>query len=124
MAQGNANLRAAPVATGSLRVEENDRSDLGLLGLVMLAQYHEIAADPKQLAHHFGLNGELFDEQTLLLAAKQLGLKARILSQPVARLDKITLPALSLQPDGAHFIVAKVADGNVLIHDLNLQRPQ
>src|SRR5688572_27348810 len=124
MAQGTANVRAVPVATDSSCTDQNDRKDLGLLGLVMLAQYHEIAADPKQLAHHFGLNGELFDEQTLLLAAKQLGLKARILTQAAARLDKITLPALALQPDGEHFIVAKVSDGNVLIHDLALQRPQ
>jgi subfamily B ATP-binding cassette protein HlyB/CyaB len=124
MAQGIANVRAAPVATESLRAEQNDRADLGLTGLVMLAQYHEIAADPKQLAHHFGLNSELFDEQTLLLAAKHLGLKARILTQPAGRLDKITLPALSLQSDGSHFIVAKVSGANVLIHDLALQRPQ
>jgi subfamily B ATP-binding cassette protein HlyB/CyaB len=124
MAQGTANVRAMPVGTDLPRVEANDRRDLGLIGLVMLAQYHEIAADPKQLAHHFGCSGELFDEQTLLLAAKHLGLKARILAQPTARLDKITLPALSLQPDGSHFIVAKVSDGNVLIHDLALQRPQ
>jgi ATP-binding cassette, subfamily B, bacterial HlyB/CyaB len=124
MAQGTANVRAVSVATESLCAEQNERSDLGLIGLVMLAQYHEVAADPKQLAHHFGLNSELFDEQTLLLAAKHLGLKARILPQPAARLDRITLPALSLQPDGSHFIVAKVADGSVLIHDLALQRPQ
>jgi subfamily B ATP-binding cassette protein HlyB/CyaB len=124
MAQGNANVRAVPIATESLRADRDDRRDLGLLGLVMLAQYHEIAADPKQLTHHFGLNGELFAEQTLLLAAKHLGLKARILAQPAARLDKITLPALALQPDGSHFIVAKVSDDSVLIHDLALQRPQ
>lgn len=124
MAQGTANVRAVPVAADSPDADHDDRRDLGLLGLVMLAQFHEIAADPKQLAHHFGLNGERFDEQTLLLAAKQLGLKARILIQPAARLDKITLPALALQPDGAHFIVAKVSEGNVLIHDLALQRPQ
>jgi len=121
MAQGTANVRAVPVATEASRAEQND---LGLLGLVMLAQYHEIAADPKQLAHHFGLNSEPFDEQTLLLAAKHLGLKARILQQPAGRLDKITLPALSLQQDGSHFIVAKVSNDNVLIHDLALQRPQ
>ena len=124
MAQGIANVRAVAVATESLRAEQNDRRDLGLIGLVMLAQFHEIAADPKQLAHHFGLNSELFDEQTLLLAARHLGLKARILSQTAARLDKITLPALALQADGSHFIVAKISDANVLIHDLALQRPQ
>src|SRR3546814_1254084 len=33
-----------------------------------------------------------------------------------------TLPALALRPDGEHFIVAKVSEDTVLIHDLALQR--
>ncbi|MCC8490576.1 hypothetical protein LN572_12235, partial [Xanthomonas citri pv. fuscans] len=51
-----------------------DRPDLGLQGLVLLAQFHGVAADAVQLAHGFGRGGEPFDETTLLLAAKQLGL--------------------------------------------------
>ncbi len=120
MAQGIANLRM-PVAETA---ERNDNRDLGLAGLVLLAKFHDVAADPAQLAHHFGRNSELFDEQTLLLAAKHLGLKARVIPQDAERLDKISLPALSLQADGVHFIVAKLSDQSVLIHDLQKQRPQ
>jgi subfamily B ATP-binding cassette protein HlyB/CyaB len=116
MAQGIANLRAPADA-------RNDTRDLGLAGLVLLAQFHDVASDAQQLAHRYGRTGELFDEQTLLLAAKQLGLKARIIAQPAERFDKITLPALSLQSDGAHFLIAKCAEDSVLIHDLQQQRP-
>lgn len=120
MAQGIANLRAA----GGPRPGAAETRDLGLTGLVLLAQFHDVASDAQQLAHQYGRNGELFDEPALLLAAKQLGLKARIISQRAERLDRITLPALALQADGTHFIVAKVGEDNVLIHDLLLQRPQ
>jgi len=93
------------------------------MGLVLLAQFHGIAADPAQLAHQFGDSGESFDETAILLSAKQLSLKARFVSQPANRLDKAALPALSWQPDGRHFLVAKIGDDTVLIHDLARQRP-
>ncbi|MBM0107770.1 type I secretion system permease/ATPase [Steroidobacter sp. S1-65] len=119
MAQGIANLRVPVGAIG-----RDEHRDLGLAGLVLLAKFHDIAADAQQLAHQFGRGGELFDEPTLLLAAKQLGLKARVVPQPAERLDKIALPALALQADGVHFIVARVGDESILIHDLQQQRPQ
>ena len=96
--------------------------DHALAGLTLLAQFHGVPVDPAQLAHQFGGTGEPFDETTLLLAAKQLGLKAKITAQPIERMAMATLPALALRPDGEHFIVAKVSDDTVLIHDLALQR--
>ncbi|WOB25664.1 MULTISPECIES: type I secretion system permease/ATPase [Xanthomonas] len=102
----------------------DDRPDLGLQGLVLLAQFHGIAADAAQLAHGFGRGGEPFDETTLLLAAKQLGLKAKVVAQPAARIGMAALPALALVPDGDAFIVAKVGADQILIHDLVEKRPR
>ena len=51
--------------------------DTGLLGLVMLARFHGVAADPDQLAHDFKESGQLFGVAQILQAAKQLGLKAK-----------------------------------------------
>jgi subfamily B ATP-binding cassette protein HlyB/CyaB len=93
-------------------------SDLALSGLVMLAQYHGVAADAAQLAHEFGRQGEPFDETDLQLAAKHLQLKAKIVAQPFDRLGKVTLPALALVNDGRPFIVARIGEDKALIHDL------
>ena len=65
--------------------------DLALIGLTMLAQFHGIAADANQLAHHFGRNDEAFDETTLLLAAKHLGLKAKVSVQPLERIAQMVI---------------------------------
>ncbi len=92
--------------------------DLALAGLVLLAQFHGISADAAQLAHQYGRQGEAFDETTLLLAARQLGLKAKIIQQSVDRIAMAALPALALSPDGDCFIIAKSSDQGVLIHDL------
>jgi subfamily B ATP-binding cassette protein HlyB/CyaB len=51
--------------------------DSGLVGLVMLARFHNIAADADQLAHDFREPGQRFGVPQILLAAKQLGLKAK-----------------------------------------------
>ncbi|WP_436045170.1 type I secretion system permease/ATPase [Pseudoxanthomonas sp. LjRoot143] len=98
--------------------------DLALAGLVLLAQYHGVAADASQIKHEYGRGDEPFDRTGILLAAKRLGLKAKISGVPAQRLDKISLPAMAFQPDGQHFIVAKVNEQQVLIQDLSLQRPQ
>ncbi|MBD8525822.1 type I secretion system permease/ATPase [Pseudoxanthomonas sp. CAU 1598] len=97
--------------------------DLGLQGLVLLAQLHGVAADPEQLAHEFGRQGECLDRTELLLAARRLGLKAQINAQPIARLDKVALPAMALRDDDEAFLLAKLGPEGVLIHDLRLKRP-
>ncbi|MDE2154860.1 MAG: type I secretion system permease/ATPase [Xanthomonadaceae bacterium] len=103
-----------------------DRSperDLALAGLVVLAQFHGIAADAEQLRHDAGRGNAVFDDESLLLAARKLGLKAQWVSQPVDRMDRVALPAMALREDGKAFIVAKAGTERILIHDLEQKRP-
>jgi subfamily B ATP-binding cassette protein HlyB/CyaB len=105
----------------------NDLLDPALRGLVLLARFHGIAADEQQLAHDFGRGGEAFDESALVLAAKQLGLKAKVTRQPPSRIGSANLPALAFGIEGeSPFVVAKVSsDGEqILIHDLVERRPK
>lgn len=97
--------------------------DQPLQGLVLLAQFHGIAADAAQLRHNAGCGADPFDDTALLLAARKLGLKAKVVRQSAERLDRVALPALALKDDGSAFVVAKLDDTKVLIHDLDLQRP-
>lgn len=55
--------------------------DTGLACLVMLARFHGVAADADQLAHEFVVSGQPFQTQDVLLAARQLGLQARRVTQ-------------------------------------------
>lgn len=101
-----------------------DQQDLALRGLVLLAQFHGIAADASQLAHDAGLGNDLMDETTLVLAARKLGYKARMVSTPCARLALANVAALALVEDGDAFIIARISGDQVLIHDLVQKRPQ
>ena len=106
MAQGGSPLAVAE--TAALGASQKAAApDPALHGLVLLAQFHGVAADADQIAHEFGRTDEIFDETTLLLAAKKLGLKAKVSAQPVARVGMVSFPALALVPEGESFIVAK-----------------
>jgi subfamily B ATP-binding cassette protein HlyB/CyaB len=97
--------------------------DTGLIALTMLARFHGVAAEPAQLAHEFG-EGQPFGVAQILLAAKQLGLKAKPVKTSFERLLTTPLPAMAVAGDGRFFILAKVEDDAVLIHDPAAARPQ
>ena len=98
--------------------------DLRLRGLVLLAQFHGIAADAAQLLHQSGQVAGEVDDAALVLAARGLGLKAKIVNVPLARLAQLALPALALGEDGEAFIIGRLGDGKALIHDLRERRPR
>ena len=98
--------------------------DTGLLGLVMLARFHNVAADPDQLAHEFRVDGQPFDTPQILLAARKLGLKAQLIGTAFDRLDKTPLPALAVGWDGRFFILARAEADKALIQSPGAGRPE
>lgn len=104
--------------------EPGAQPDSGLLGLAMLARFHGVAADPDQLVHQFKVAGEPFGTQQILLAAKQLGLKAKRVTTEIVRLDRTPLPALGATHDGRYFILARFDGDQALIQHPGEVRPQ
>ncbi len=98
--------------------------DTGLIGVVMLARFHNIAADPDQLVHEFQVDGQPFGVTQILLAAKHLGLKAKLVQTDYVRLERTPLPALAVDKGGHFFILARVDGDQVLIQDPCVERPQ
>ncbi|MDP3514761.1 MAG: type I secretion system permease/ATPase [Sulfuritalea sp.] len=98
--------------------------DTGLIGLVMLARFHNIAVDPDQLVHEHRDSGKNFTTPQILLAAKQLGLKAKLVRTELSRLPQTPLPAMAIDTDGHFFILARIDGDQVLIQDPGVDRPQ
>lgn len=113
--------------------------DTGLQSLVAIARFHQLPAEPGQLVHQFGLPGQNFTDTELLLAAKALTLKAKLMSPPVAKLSNSMLPAIAKKSDGTYFVLArlsaatpeegsgespKTAFQGALIHDLRESAPR
>lgn len=69
--------------------------DTGLVCLVLLARFHQAAAEAAQLAHEFGQAGSAFATREILLAARKLKLKARAAQTSPERLARTPLPAIA-----------------------------
>ena len=111
--------------------------DTGLHALVVIVRFHQLPAEPDQLAHQFSESGESFSDTQLLQAAKALTLKAKQLTSEVGALSNAMLPAIAKARDGSYFIVARLSDNEansdaqvsvtgagVLIHDLREAAPR
>jgi len=110
--------------SGAAAPDVSARLDTGLACLVMLARFHQVAASAEQLAHQFAVPDATLGTAELLLAARQLGLKARTAKATVSRLEHTPLPAIAQDRDGEFFILARLDQGKALIHDPKAQRPE
>ena len=115
---------ALPEGGANLGTDPHTEVDTGLLGLVMLARFHNVAADPEQIAHDFQSAGQPFAATEILLAAKALGLKAKLVRSDVSRLDRTPMPTLARDHNGRFFILARAGPDQVLIQEPGAPRPQ
>jgi len=106
--------------------------DTGLTCLVILSRLQGVAANTDQLRHEHAVAGKPFGSTELLLAAKDLGLKARQLHTNMGRLDKVHLPAIAvMKPQDSgdenesprYVILGKITDAEILIQDPTQTKP-
>lgn len=98
--------------------------DTGLICLLMLARFHNVAASGEQLAHEFTDGQQAFATPQILLAARKLGLKAKRVETRAERLAQTPLPAIAADREGGFFIIARLDQGKVLIQDPRAERPE
>ncbi len=110
----------SPAATADAP-EAAATADTALLTLMMIAAFHGVAVDEAQLRHEFG--HAQFNTQTLLLAARYLGLTARSIRQPTHRLDKAPLPAIAVDRVGRYYILARYQPADAAASKVLIQRP-
>ena len=98
--------------------------DTGLACLAMLARFHNVAVSTEQLTHEYVAEGQLFGKAEILLATRQLDLKAKAIRTTFERLGQTPLPAIACAGDGGFFIIARMDQEKILIHDPLSQRPE
>jgi subfamily B ATP-binding cassette protein HlyB/CyaB len=83
-----------------------NKLDTGFECLQLVAQFHGQPVDPAKLRHEFG--DGFFNQQTILLAAKTVGLHGRAVRRRIDQLDNAPLPAIAADKEGNFFILARV----------------
>ncbi|AUH53576.1 type I secretion system permease/ATPase [Chromobacterium sp. ATCC 53434] len=100
-----------------------NRRDPGLAALVAIARFHGIAVDAGQLQHAAALGGLAFDSDALVLSARSIGLKARVVPLRTERLSLAPLPVLALDRGGMHFVIARCDGKTALVLEANKDAP-
>lgn len=97
--------------------------DFSLSALVILAQYHGIAANLEDIKHQFSDETGSLSSTQWLLAAKSIGLKAKLINKKIDRLHLISLPAMVWSDAGEHFILANMDNDKYLLQDIAAGHP-
>jgi subfamily B ATP-binding cassette protein HlyB/CyaB len=102
-------------------VEHDDLGKAGADTLVLLLRLLGVAVNSDQILHQYGGSIGVVE---MLRCAKELKLKARVVSGTWDRLAKTPLPAIAERKDGRFIILGKmIADDKVLIQDPEAGRP-
>jgi subfamily B ATP-binding cassette protein HlyB/CyaB len=89
--------------------------DTGLVALVTLFAFYDIAADPAQLKREFAPGSGPMVPFDLVQAARSRGLKARLSRSRPNRVASLPLPAIARDREGGYFILAKAGPTSVLV---------
>jgi ATP-binding cassette, subfamily B, bacterial HlyB/CyaB len=81
-------------------------ADAGLAALLMMLQFHSVAADGAQIRHRLG--GIAVGVPEIVRCAREFGLKSREYRTSWRRLEKTPLPAIAPLRDGGFVILGKV----------------
>jgi len=87
--------------------------------LSLVARFHQIPAKPSALIREFQHEDDSLADINLIRAAKSLGFKAKFIQDTPEHLSEHLLPAIARHQDEHFFIIAKVANGEVLIQDID-----
>lgn len=93
--------------------------------LAVVARLHHVPADPAALVHHLARSGtDRADAQDIRLAARHLGLQAKLVRTQPDRLSLTPLPALALMHDGSVVVLAQCDGRRVLLQRFGAQSEQ
>lgn len=82
--------------------------DSGIACLVMLAKFLGRPADGESIKHDSGKGNTHFEAEDIALAAKNIGLKSKLVTSNSKKLSQLPLPAIGRSHAGDFFIIAKV----------------
>jgi subfamily B ATP-binding cassette protein HlyB/CyaB len=115
------------VEAGAIATPELEKpSDTGLGALLMIAAYHGIAVDEARIRHEFSGSCDEqgnFTTDSILLAARFLGMSVRRSVLGLDRLASAPYPVVGLGRDGRYFIVGGFDARNQSAPKLLIQRP-
>lgn len=89
--------------------------DEGLQCLIIIANYYGIVADVHSIVHTMNLEDKKMNSYDILLAAKKLKLRSKLININVYALRKMTVPAILVLKNGDFVVLAKMDEERLLL---------
>jgi len=107
----------------TLEQDKQTRLDTALICLVATAKMLGLPADIVQLRRAYVVNEKGMDSLTLMRAAKDLGLKSRLVIVEPEQLAQIPVPAIAILNNGNYVVVARVEKERLAVIDPYKEKP-
>lgn len=91
--------------------------DTALRCLVTIAKMYGIPADEAQLRRAYVVSDAGMDTMTMQRAAKELGLKSRLVAISTEKFLSMPLPAVAILKNGNYIVIARLEDEKVVVID-------
>ena len=95
----------------------NAQSTTGIACLVLMMRFFRLPADAQRLFHQFGGMRDELDPTAFVRAARQVGLKANLITTSWDRLGRTPLPAVAELKNGRFIVLAGAVAEKVLVQD-------
>jgi len=106
-----------------LETQSAPKLDTALICLATAAKILGIPADEQQLRRAYAIGSAGMDITTLLRAAKDIGLKARLVTPAPERFSKLPIPAIAILKNGNCVVVGRTREDTVTLIDPHRSRP-
>lgn len=103
--------------------QQTSRVDTALHSLVTVAKILGIPADAVQLRRAYVVNAEGMDTLTFIRAAKDLGIKARLIEADTAKLTQLPFPAVVLLKNNTFAVVVRLDGERAVMVDHHRPHP-
>ena len=106
-----------------METQSAPKLDTALICLATAAKILGIPADEQQLRRAYAIGSAGMDMTTLLRAAKDIGLKARLVTPDKERFSKLPIPAIAILTNGNCVVVGRTHQNAVTLIDPYRSRP-
>jgi len=98
--------------------------DSGIKALTLIAGHYGLKSDYNQIKYNYIFNNELISKVDLVRAAKELGLKSRLVKITPNHLKKMKLPAIVFLSDLNYVILTEIKDESIRYFNIHSMREE
>lgn len=84
--------------------------DKGIKALVLIANHYDLKGDYNQIKHNYTFNNEEISKVNLIRAAKEIGLKSKVVTIEFEKIKSLKLPAIIYLKEKSYVILTRILE--------------